>query len=301
MNHSDLTARRPVDSRAAGIMIGLCLCWGLQQVAIKSAAPYMSSLLQVGVRSFFAALLVALLMLWRRDQLSLRDGTLKPGIFVALLFAGEFMAIAVGLQFTTAGHMAVFLYTAPVFAAVGLHWLVEGERLSGSRWWGVALAFTGVAVGYSGSLFIPGGKDMLLGDALGILAGILWAGTTVAIRRTSLSEAAPTKTLLYQLTGAGLLLPLFAIWRGDHLTVQMSWLVAGNLLFQTVVIAFGSYLLWFALLRKYLASRLSIFSLLTPLFGVAFGVILLKEPLDPRFVVGGLLVLGGIAIVNKKS
>jgi len=82
--------------------------------------------------------------------------------------------------------------------------------------------------------------------------------------------------------------------------VVPSWALWGNLAFQTVVVAFASYLFWFWLLRRYLASRLSIFSFLTPLFGVAFGVLLLDEPLDPRFVLGAVLVLAGIFVVNRR-
>jgi len=292
--------RKPLDGFAASTMVALCVCWGLQQVAIKAAAPQMNPVLQVGIRSFLSALLVTLLMIRRRESLSLRDGTARAGVLVGLLFGGEFLAVSLGLNYTTAGHMAVFLYTAPVFTALGLHGLVKGEHLSRRQWWGVALAFLGIAVGYSGSLFVPGSSRFLLGDALGILGGILWAATTLAIRASKLSEAPPTKTLLYQLAGAALMLLPVALWRGDAGKILPSPGLWANLTFQTLVVAFVSYLCWFWLLRHYLASRLSIFSFLTPFFGVAFGVILLREPLDPRFVLGAVLVLAGITVVNRR-
>jgi drug/metabolite transporter (DMT)-like permease len=65
-----------------------------------------------------------------------------------------------------------------------------------------------------------------------------------------------------------------------------------------VVISFASYLAWFWLLRRYLASRISVFSFMTPLFGVSFGVLLLGEPLTPVFAGGALLVLAGISVVS---
>jgi drug/metabolite transporter (DMT)-like permease len=65
-----------------------------------------------------------------------------------------------------------------------------------------------------------------------------------------------------------------------------------------VVVALSSYLAWFWLLRRYLASRLSILSFMTPLFGVSFGVLILDEPLDAGFVLGALLVLTGITLVS---
>lgn len=290
--------RKPLDGSAVSVMTLLCLCWGFQQVAIKMAAPYMDPVLQTGFRSFFAALLVAGLIVLRRESVLPRDGTLRPGIIVGLLFGMEFVAISFGLHYTTASHMAVFLYTAPVFAAVGLHCFVKGERLGRLQWWGVLLAFSGVGVGYSGSFFTSGGENLLLGDALGIAAAIMWAMTTVCIRTSKLSEAPPTNTLLYQLAGAAVILLPLGYLSGYHHRIIESPKLWANLAFQTVVIAFGSYLLWFGLLRKYLANRLSVFSLLTPFFGVVFGVVFLKEPLDIRFAAGAVLVLAGIGLVN---
>ncbi|MES2570267.1 MAG: DMT family transporter, partial [Verrucomicrobiota bacterium] len=153
---------------------------------------------------------------------------------------------------------------------------------------------------FSGSFFTRGGTNLLYGDALGILGGIFWAATTVAIRNSPLSEATPSKTLLYQLSGAAMLLLPIAWWNGHAGKVVPSLALWGNLVFQTVVVAFSSYLLWFWLLRKYLASRLSIFSFLTPLFGVVFGMLLLDETLNPPFVFGAILVLAGITVVNRK-
>jgi drug/metabolite transporter (DMT)-like permease len=292
--------RKQIDGYAASLMTVLCLCWALQQVVTKAAAHAMNPVLQVGIRSFVAALLVAGLMSLRRDRIFRKDGTLWPGILVGLLFGGEVVGVSLGLQYTTAGHMAVFLYTAPVFTAVGLHLGVKSERLSPRQWWGVILAFGGMALGYSGSFFVEGGKDMIIGDLLGMLGGLFWAGTTIVIRRSSLAETSSSKTLLYQLGGAAIILLPMAYFSGHFNQVVPSGLLWWNLAFQSVVITFGSYLIWFQLLRKYLATRLSVFSFLTPIFGVALGVMVLNEPLDSRFVAGSILVLAGIALVSRK-
>jgi drug/metabolite transporter (DMT)-like permease len=69
--------------------------------------------------------------------------------------------------------------------------------------------------------------------------------------------------------------------------------------FQTIFIAIASYLIWFWLLRHYLTSRLMLMTLLTPLLGVLFGVLLLNDPIETRFAIGTALVLGGVLIVNN--
>lgn len=292
--------RKPLDGLATGLMVLLCLCWGLQQVAIKVAAPHMGTILQTGVRSLVASLLVGALMLRRGTSFSVRDGTLPAGLAAGGLFAAEFLCIAIGLTLTSASHMVVFLYTAPIFTVLGLHWLVAGERLRVAQWVGIALAFVGIALAFSSGFNGTGTAATLLGDAFGIVAGMLWAATTLLIRRSALSEAPPTKTLLYQLAVSALLVLPLAAGTGQFATLAMDSMTWVNMLFQSVIVAFASYLAWFWILRKYLASRVSVFSFLTPLFGVGFGVVLLHELVGLRFASGAALVLSGIVLVNLR-
>lgn len=295
------TTRKPLDGLAIGTMLSLCACWGLQQVALKASAEAMHPLLQMGVRSFAAGLLVACWMALRRERIAEKDGTLVPGMVAGLLFAGEFLAVSVGLLFTTASHMAVFLYTAPVFTAVGLHLLVKGEQLTRRQWLGVTLAALGVVFAFSAGFGGIAADRSLLGDLLGILGGVLWACTTLVVRKTSLAEISPAKTLLYQLGTAAVLLTPLALLTGKGSTLQPGPLLWVCLAFQILIVSFASFLLWFGLLRKYLASRLSVFSFLTPVFGVTFGFLLLGEKPHPRFLGGAVLILGGIVLVNLRQ
>lgn len=295
-------SRKPLDGIAIATMLVLCVLWGLQQVAVKAAAPGMGPVMQIGLRSAIAALLVCGLIWWRGERLSMRDASFWPGIATGMLFTLEFLCVAVGLQYTTASHMSVFLYTAPIFTVLGLHWSVSGERLGALQWAGAGAAFAGIAVAFSNG-FIESTHDwadMVLGDALGVLGGFFWASTTVMIRRSALSEAPPATTLLYQLGICGTILLLIAVGLGQAQTVVPSGIVWLSLFFQSVIVAFISFLVWFWLLRRYLASRLSVFSFLTPMFGVGFGVLLLDDPLDLRFVLGAALVMIGVVLVNLR-
>jgi len=298
-----MTERKPLDAFAIMVMLGLCVLWGMQQVAVKVAAPDMGPVMQIGVRSAIAALMVAALMLVRRDKLSLKDGTLVPGIGAGVLFAIEFLCVALGLQYTTASHMSVFLYTAPIFTVLGLHWSIAGERLAPVQWIGVLAAFAGIAVAFSNG-FTAQGRDwwhILIGDALGVMGGLFWAATTVLIRRSALSEAPAATTLLYQLGGCGAILVVIGLAVGQGTGITLTGKVLGSLFFQAVIVAFLSYLVWFWMLRKYLASRLSVFAFLTPLFGVGFGMLFLHDPIDMRFAAGAVLVMVGVVMVNMRQ
>ena len=194
----------------------------------------------------------------------------------------------------------VLLYTAPIFVALGLHWKLPSERLSLIQWLGIACAFFGIVIAF---LFRPASSQAaassaLWGDVLALIAGVLWAATTIAVRLTKLAEAPATQTLFYQLFIAFLVLLPVAFFMGQA-TIHWSVLSLTSLLFHTVVVSFASYLIWFWLLKKYLASQLGVFSFLTPIFGMCFGVVLLNEQLELNFLVGTCFVLMGVSLHHK--
>ena len=72
----------------------------------------------------------------------------------------------------------------------------------------------------------------------------------------------------------------------------------GSLVYQTLVVSF-TFSAWFALIVRYSASRLSAFTFLTPLFGVAAGHLVLGDPLTPGFALAVVLVAAGLILVNR--
>ncbi len=289
---------QPLDTRAITLMLVLCAIWGMQQVVLKATAHDIAPIMQIALRSGVAAVLVGLVMWWRKTPMNLRDGTLGPGIVVGLLFGLEFLLVAEGLRHTSASHMVVFLYTAPMFAALGLAWRLPAERLGAVQWLGIALAFGGIALTFLGRAAPSAAADnSLWGDLLGLLGGMAWAATTVVVRSSALSRASATQTLLYQLVGAFVLLLVGALATGQaHFKPTPT--VWASLAFHTLVVSFASFLVWFWLLRQYLASRLGVFSFLTPLFGMVFGAWLLHEPIEGGFLLGAIPVLVGIVLVS---
>lgn len=290
--------RQPLDARATSLMLLICAIWGFQQIAIKAAVPDMAPILQISLRSGMAAVMVGILLRCKGMGLLPPREALGAGLLAGTLYSLEFLLAGEGLRFTSASHMSVMLYTAPAFAALGLHFRIPEERLCLVQWGGIAVAFGGVAVMFSGPV---GGdqamQDILFGDFLGVMAGMLWGATTVVIRSSKLADAPATQTVFIQLASAFVILLMFSALLGK-LHVSYSHVLLGGLAYQTIVVSFSSLLIWFWLLRKYLASLLGVLSFLTPMFGVCFGVIILDENIDFRFVIGAVLILAGIFIVS---
>ncbi|HZU64042.1 MAG TPA: DMT family transporter [Novosphingobium sp.] len=293
-----MTERKPLDALAGNAMLLLCLIWGTQQVAIKLAAPDMSPLLQVGLRSGLSALLTLGLVLREGALVDLFGPYLRHGLAVGALFGLEFVCVGEGLRLSSASHVTIFLYTAPVFAALWLGLLHRSERLRPVQWLGMALAFGGILLAFadSGASDAAAYPHMLLGDALALAGGLAWAATMVLVRAGRLADAPASITLLYQLLGALVMACAMAFLLGES-TVHLTLRLAAAMAYQTLIVAFLSYLAWFALLRHYLASRLGILSFLTPVFGVLSGIAVLGERLGPAFIAGALLILAGMLVV----
>lgn len=297
--------RRSHLDRAAIFWLVLCSAlWGVNQVVAKVALDDIPPLTQAAARSLGAALLVALWAYARRlptlGRQPWRDPTWRAGLFAGSLFAAEFACIFIGLQFTTASRMGVFIYIAPFVVALGMPWLRQGESLNLVQVLGLSGAFAAVAWTLAeGFTADPGLPHQWLGDLLGLAGGLLWGGTTLAIRASALSHARAETTLLYQLAVSGVLLAAAAWGFGESWPTQISTLSLALLAFQIVIICFASYLLWFWLVRHYPAAQISSFTLLTPMFGVLAGAWLLNEAISTRLWFALVAVCIGLLLVAR--
>jgi drug/metabolite transporter (DMT)-like permease len=290
--------KQHLDPAAMAMLVVLCASWGLQQVAIKVTNPAVPPLLQAGIRSAGAAVLLWIWMRLRRQPLFERDGTLGWGIAAGLLFAAEFLLIYWGLEFTNASRAVVFLYMSPFVVALGAQLFIPGERLRAVQVIGLACAFGGIVAAFGEALGQPY-RRLLIGDAMLLAAAVLWGATTVMIKASPLAGIPAAKTLLYQLFVSALVLPPASWAKGEAGILRLTPLAAGSLAYQTVWVAFITYLAWFWLLRRYPPSRLASFTFLTPLFGVLAGGFLLGEPMTGMLVLALVLVASGIYLVNR--
>jgi drug/metabolite transporter (DMT)-like permease len=291
------SAGRALTPGAVAWMLMLCLSWGFNQVAVKLALPDVPPMLQALIRSG-GALPVLLLIAWLRGvRLFERDGTLGPGLFAGLLFGVEFVLLFHGLKLTSASRAVVFLYGAPFFVAFGSYQFL-GERLRASQWGGLALSFIGVAL----AIGVPQADvdaSVLLGDLLVVGAGALWAATTLVVKATPLLQAPPEKALGYQLAVSVPILGVSAWISGETLTRLPGPLALSLMAYQTIWVVGLTFLIWFALVKTYSASKLSAFSFITPLFGVVAGYVILHDTLTPIFGVAAVLVMAGLYLVNR--
>jgi len=288
---------RPLDAASMVLVVLICLTWGFNQPAIKLAIHDVPPLVQCAIRSSLATFVVLGLMRLRGLPIAARDGTLAAGLIAGLLFGVEFLLIYRGLLYTTASRAVVFIYLAPFFVVIGARWLFPGDRFGLMQWLGLLMAFVGMVVAFG----VPAPAtepNQLLGDVMMAFAAAAWAVTTLIIKSSALARVSPEKTLLYQLVVCVPIVALGALVFGERIVAMPSAVALSSLAYQTIVVG-TTFSLWFALIVKFSASRLSAFTFLTPLFGVAAGHLVLGEPLTPAFALAVLLVAVGLILVNR--
>lgn len=285
-----------VDGFAAAMMLALTFSWGLNQVAVKVANIGYNPVFSVLVRSAIACVLVYLWCRYRRIPVFERDGTLVAGIMVGVLFGAEFALIFAGLDYTTAARGALMINTMPFWVLIGAHFML-GERITLRKLAGLLLAFIGVVLVFSDELSLPD-ASAIRGDMLCLGAGVLWAATTLVIKRSKLSSASAERTLLYQLAVSAVFVVPFVPLAGPVVR-EAGALATASLAFQAVYIAAFTYVLWFWMVRRYPAAGLSSFAFLTPAFGVLCGGLLLNEPLSIRIFLALGLIAAGLLVVNR--
>ena len=293
------THKTQLDSLAISLLLACCLFWGFQQVLVKATLVELAPVFQAAIRFAGATLLLLLWCAWRGIKLFGADGSLRAGLLAGSLFAIEFACLYIGLQYTSASRLTVFLYTSPFWVALLLPLWVKSERLRPLQWLGLACAFVAVVFAMREG-FGAVGASTWLGDGLALLAGMFWGLTTVVIRATSLAKVGAEKLLFYQVAVSTLALPGLSLALGEQWTWSFSHFAIGSLLLQTVVGAFASYLAWMWMLGRYPATKISVFVFLTPLFALLFGALWLDESASPSLLAALALVAIGIVLVNRK-
>lgn len=288
-----------LDPLAISVLLACCLFWGFQQVLVKATLAELPPMFQASLRFAGATVLLLLWCAWRRVRLFEADGTLAAGLLAGALFSLEFACLYVGLQYTSASRLTVFLYTSPFWVAALLPLWVKAEKLGAVQWGGLACAFAAVVFALREG-FESAGTSTWLGDVLALVAGMFWGLTTVVIRASALTKVSAEKLLFYQVAVSAALLPLLSLALGEQWVWHFSPFAITSLLLQTLVGAFASFLAWMWMLGRYPATKISVFVFLTPLFALVFGALWLSESVTPSLVAALVLVAIGIVLVNRK-
>jgi len=290
-------SREYLDLTAIITITILTLLWGLNHTAIKYSTQGVSPIFASALRSVIASICGIIYCLRKGERIFHTDIMLFHGFIVGLLFGVEFACIYFGLLYTDAARSVIFVYLSPFVVAVGAHFFLKKDRLTLLKTLGLVLAFSGIFIVFHGRPEAAK-PTMFIGDILELIAAFLWGATTLYIKRFMAERVHPINTFLYQLFFS---IPILLV---VSLILEPRWIyginpyIVASIIYQSVIVAFMSYFIWFKLIHNYSVSRLSAFTFFTPIFGVLFGTLLLNEEFTVSLMVGLPMVCLGIFFVN---
>lgn len=283
-----------IDAAGASAMVAFSALLGFNQVVIKISTVGIEPIFMAGLRSLGALIVIWLWCRARGIAFAIPSEARAGALMLGLLFTSEFVCLYLALDWTSVARASILFYSMPVFVALAAHFLIPGEAMTRRRAAGLVLAICGVAW-----VLAKPGDASLAGDVLALLAALSWAGIALVIRITPLSEVSPETQQMSQLAISSMLLlalsPLFGPMLRDP-----TWVHWTGLAFQILAVASFGYLFWYFLMKRYPASAVASFAFLSPVFGVGFGWLFLREEVGVEIVGGLILVAIGITLVNRR-
>ena len=218
-------------------------------------------------------------------------------LLIAALYILHTITLNIGTQFTTASRSTIFFSLYPLFTVIFGHFWLPNDRLSIKSSLGILIAFSGAFIALAPNLQSSGLTDNLIGDLIVILAACL-LGLRIVLTRVFVQQIHPYRLLIWLL---GISLPCF--WGISYLfehqkPVDWTLVSSAGVFYQGCIITGFCFLVLTSVLRKYKASKLTVFGFLMPISGVLFSGLILDEELKPSLLIGTGLTAIGIYLVN---
>ena len=279
--------------RDLAFLVLINLIWGFNLIASKVGVGHFPPVFFTALRFSVLALVVLPFLRWHpgRMQQLLLAAALSGGLQYAVLFWGIRLTPGVS-AIAIAGQLSVPFTTL-------LSVLYLGEVIHWRRGLGIALAFAGVAI----IAFQPAMLEARAGLALVVASALIGSFGVVAVKMLGTALAPLELQAWFALSALPVLWPLTAWLEDGQRAAVLSaaprdW---GALLFTALVSSLVAHTGYYWLVRRYPVTSLSPLTTLSPVFGVAFGVLLYGDALTARIVVGGLATLAGVTIIARRE
>lgn len=277
----------------AAEFIALAALWGSSFLFMRKVALELGPWATAGARVAIASLALAP-VLWFSGQWPAFKTHAGRILFVGVLNSGlPFALYAYALLSISTGLSAILNATAPLFGAlVAWGWL--GERPGRWRALGLALGFVGVALlSWDKASFKPGGTGWAV---LACLGATLCYGLAASFTKKYLTGVPPMATATGSQFGATLALTAPTLW---HWPAQApSATTWGAMLAAGVLCTALAYLLFFRLIASAGPSKTLTVTFLIPVFALGYGAWLLQEAISAVMVLGGAVILCGVALAT---
>ncbi|MEQ8789112.1 MAG: DMT family transporter [Pirellulaceae bacterium] len=319
---SDAAGQQPVGVQAALLALLTAALWGGTPAAIKFAVESFSAVTVAGLRFALGA---AFMVVWCRLEgtpLWPRQGQWGAVTVAGVLLFLQISLFNIGVAWSNASHGSLMINTFVFWVVLIEHFITRVDRLTPRKCVGLVVAASGAVLvlltdgstaseatsaaiataapgDVSAAARYTGNVSSLLGDLLLLISALVLAVKIVFIKR-SLNHVEPAKLILWHDLVGVVLFGAYAVTfeQPIHSAITIDALL--GVAYQGVLVAGLCFAIQTMLLRRHSASRISMFSFATPLFGIAAGVALRGDLLSPWLLASAACVAFGIALVNMQ-
>ncbi len=275
------------------------IVWGLSFIATKNALVEVKPEVIVFIRQILGILFLAAVLLKRKRKLSINIREQKWIFILAAIACFHLWIQVTGLQWTTASHTGWIIGITPVFMVI-LGIIFFKEKISSLQTQGIIVAFLGLVILVSKGDLTSLDFIKNKGDVLIIASSVTWSVYSMVNKKVTFTLS-PVLTTFYLFLIVAIIIAPFAINRQNFSeTLNLSLSGWGSILFLGIFCSGIAYTLWAQALNEMSASRVGAFLYIEP-FVTFFGSwILIREEITFLTLLSGLIIIGGVVLVNRK-
>ena len=286
--------------RSKIVWLLLCLIWGSTWAFIKLGLEDLPPFTFAGIRFVIASIIIYAIIMARKIRLprTRKDWALLA-VTGVLSFTLNYGLVFWGEQHVSSGLAALLQATIPVFGLVIAHFYLPDEPMTPAKIFGVVLGVAGVGVIFSDQLTVAGPKA--LAGSVGLVIGSACAAYANVLVKSRGGKMEPATLAFGQMIFG--LVPLLLIGlatEGNPLDFRWSGMAIVSLFYLALVGTVFAFLMYYWLVQHMDVTNTMLIALVTPIIAVALGIVVLDEKLNWRMVIGGAMIISGIAIIVLK-
>lgn len=293
---------QPLTWRSIGLVLLTVALWGGNPVATRYSVDALPPITVSGLRFFLATLVMIAWCRIERVSFRLRLDQLLPVFIAGVLLYAQISLFTIGTLWTSTSHTSLFINTFVFWVVLLDHFLLKSERLTSRKFAGLLLAGAAVLLllWHTGRAPEKTQHDpaTLAGDAVLLFSAFL-LGVKFVYTKFALKVIGPTELIFWHDVVAVILFAVSGWMLEDISWGHVAWPAWLGLLYQGVLVGGVCFALQAHLLKHHSASRIAVFSFLTPLFGMILGWLLRGDHLSPWLLGAGAAVAAGIYLVNR--
>lgn len=291
--------RGPLTLKSGLFVFFVTTLWSGNSIAIKAGLDYAPAIRLGWMRMLAGAVVILGWAIYTRADLKIHRDEWWPLISLSVFFGIQIIFMNLGIKYTTAGHATVLIVTSSIWIAVLSHFFIPGDRLAPARLIGIMVAYSGIIVISADSLRGSGAENMIVGDILSAISGFL-LGARIVYNARLVSRIDPAKMLLFQ-AAVGAIAFIIISFIFEPEPWLWTWQLAVSLFYQGMVIAGFGFLAMLLMTKYFFPSRISAISLTQPVTGILLAWLILDEEPSELLWVGGVLVMAGALLAQRRS